>query len=150
MKERFALAGLLALTIAFTIALAGRGKSEPKTAPPPSDRAISKVIQTFNEVEGRHWRRTGGDPATGPIDLSDYYDYLNGRAGSVDDPFRATMEIRPQDTDGVLYTADISAGNYRTQRAIPFAKSRSGHVCLDFQGTGEVLTRELDLTTYHC
>lgn len=150
MKELIAIAGVLALTVALAIAVAGRLKSEPKTAPHPSERAISKVIQTFNEEEGKHWRRTGGDLATGYINLGDYYDYPNGSARPVDDPFLATMEVRPQDADGFLYTADISAGNYLTRRATPFAKSRSGHVCLDFQRTGEVLKRELDLATYHC
>ena len=37
------------------------------------------------------------------------------------DGFLATMDVRPRDTDGVLYTADISAGNRPTRRATPFA-----------------------------
>jgi hypothetical protein len=150
MKQWIAIAAVLALTIGLAIAVAGRLKSEPKTAPRPSESAISKVIQTFNEEERKHWRRTGGDLATGYINLGDYYDYLNVSARPVDDPFLATMEIRPRDTDGFLFTADISAGNYLTRRATPFAKSRSGHVCLDFDRAGEVIKRKLDLATYHC
>ncbi|HEU5064366.1 MAG TPA: hypothetical protein VFT86_00560 [Gaiellaceae bacterium] len=104
------------------------------------------VIQTFNEEAGKRCRVTGGDLATGYINLGDYYDYPKGS----DDPYLATMELRPRDSDGFLFTADIYAGNYPTRRATPFAKSRSGHVCLDFQRTGEVLKRKLDLATYHC
>lgn len=140
MKDRIAIAAVLALTIALAIAVAGRLKSEPKkTAPPPSESAIGKVIQTFNREEGKHWRRRGGDLAIGHIDLGDY---SNG--------FLATMEVRPRDKDGFLYTADISAGNSLTRGATPFVKSRNGHICLDFQSTGEVLKRDLDLATYDC
>jgi hypothetical protein len=60
------------------------------------------------------------------------------------------MELRPQDTEGFLYTADFYAGNNLTRRATPFAKSRSGHVCVDFRRTGEVLKRKADLATYAC
>jgi hypothetical protein len=139
MKEGIAIAGVLALTIALAIAVAGRIGSQPKTASPPSESAISKVIQTFNAEQGKHWRRRGGDLETGHIDLGDYF---NG--------YLATMDVRPRDTDGFLYTADISARNSLTRRATPFAKSRNGHVCLDFQSTGEVIKRERDFATYDC
>ena len=134
------------MTVALAVAVSGRIRSEPKAAPRPSESAIRKVIQTFNQEAGKHWRRTGGDLATGYINLGDYYDYPKGS----DDPYLATMELRPRDSDGFLFTADIYAGNYPTRRATPFAKSRSGHVCLDFQRTGAVLKRKLDLATYHC
>ncbi len=139
MKERIAIAGGLALTVALVVAFGGHLRSKPKTAPAPSESAISNVIQTFNAEEGKHWRRRGGDLATGHIDLGDY-----------SKGFLATMDVRPRDTDGVLYTADISAGNRRTRRATPFAKTRNGHICLDFHGTGEVLQRELARATYDC
>jgi hypothetical protein len=150
MKEWIAIAGMLALTVAVALALTGRMKSEPKATPRPSDSAIRSVIHTFNEEADTYWRRIGGDVANGYINLGEYHDYVKGTAGPVDDPLLATMEIRPQDTDGFLYTADISAGNYPTRRATPFAESRNGHVCLDFKGTGEVVERELDQATYDC
>jgi hypothetical protein len=149
-KEWIALAGMLALTVAVALALAGRIKSEPKTAPRPSDSAVSSVILTFNEEADKYWRRIGGDLANGYINLGDYHDYRNGNAGPVDKPLLATMEIRAQDTDGFLFTADISAGNYRTRRATPFAESRNGHICLDFKNSGDVLTRKRGLATYDC
>jgi len=140
MKQGIAIAGVLALTIALAIAVSGRLESEPtKKAPPPSESAVRKVIRTFNEEKSKHWRRRGGDLATGHLDIGDY-----------STGFLATMEVRPKDKDGFLYTADISASNYLTRRATPFVNSRNGHVCLDFQATGEVLKRELDLATYDC
>jgi hypothetical protein len=150
MKQWISIAGVLALTVALALVLAGRLKSEPKTAPHPSDSAISSVIQTFNEEADKYWRRIGGDVAAGYINLGDYHDYVNGNAGPVDDPLLATMEIRPQDTDGFLFTADISPGDHRTRRATPFAESRNGHVCLDFKGSGEVLERKRALAIYDC
>jgi hypothetical protein len=141
---------VLTLTVALALVLAGRLKSEPKAAPHPSDSAISSVIQTFNEEADKYWRRIGGDVATGYINLGDYHDYVNGNAGPVDHPLLATMEIRPRDTDGFLFTADISPGNHRTRRATPFAESRNRHVCLDFKGSGEVLERKRGLAIYDC
>jgi hypothetical protein len=150
MREWIALPVVLVVTIGLAIALAGRLRSEPKTAPPASDSAISNVLQSFNEEHGKHWRRVGGDLAAGYINLGDYHDYRKGSARPAGDPFLATMEIRPQDRDGFLFTADISAGNHPTRRAIPFAKSRNGHVCLDFASSGEVLERKRDRATYNC
>jgi len=166
MKARVAQTGLLVLAVALTVAFGARLRHEPKKDPFPPDSAISRVIQTLNADEGKHWRRTGGDPA-GTIDLRDSYDYRTGRARPVKDPFLATMTIRPRDTEGFLYTADISAGNSRTQRTTPFTESisagkhrtkrttlftesRPRHVCVDFDETGEVITRKLGLATYHC
>jgi hypothetical protein len=119
-KEWIALAGMLALTVAVAMALAGRIKSEPKAAPRPSDSAVSSVIQTFNEEADRYWRRIGGEFASGYINLGDYHDYRKGNAGPVDKPLLATMEIRAQDTDGFLFTAYISPGSHRTRRSAPF------------------------------
>jgi len=150
MKQWIAIAGVLALTVALALVLAGRLKSEPKTAPHPSDGAIGSVIQSFNEEADKYWRRIGGDVAAGYINLGDYHDYINGNARPVDDPLLATMEIRPRDTDGFLFTADISPGNHRTRRATPFAQSRNRHVCLDFTGSGEVLERKRGLAIYDC
>jgi len=150
MKQWISIAGVLALTVALALVLAGRLESEPKPAPHPSDSAISSVIQAFNEEADTYWRRVGGDVATGYVNLGDYHDYVNGNAGPVDDPLLATMEIRAQDTDGFLFTADISPGNHRARRATPFAESRNGHVCLDFKGSGEVLERKRGLAIYDC
>jgi len=150
MKQWISIAGVLALTVALALVLAGRLESEPKPAPHPSDSAISSVIQAFNEEADTYWRRVGGDVATGYVNLGDYHDYVNGNAGPVDDPLLATMEIRAQDTDGFLFTADISPGNHRARRATPFAESRNGHVCLDFKGSGEVLERKRGLVIYDC
>jgi len=150
MKQWISIAGVLALTVALALVLAGRLESEPKPAPHPSDSAISSVIQAFNEEADTYWRRVGGDVATGYVNLGDYHDYVNGNAGPVDDPLLATMEIRAQDTDGFLFTADISPGNHRARRATPFAESRNGHVCLDFEGGGEVLERKRVLVIYDC
>jgi hypothetical protein len=150
MKQWISIAGVLALTVALALVLAGRLKSEPKTGPHPSDSAISSVIQTFNEEADRYWRRVGGEVATGYVNLGDYHDYVNGNAGPVEKPLLATMEVRAQDTDGFLFTADISPGSHRTRRATPFAESRNGHVCLDFKGSGEVLERKRALAIYDC
>jgi hypothetical protein len=166
MKGRVAQTGLLVLAVALTVAFGARLRHEPKKDPLPPDSAISSVIRTLNAYDGTHWRLTGGDPG-GTIDLRDSYDYRNGTARPVKDPFLATMKIRPRDTEGFLYTADISAGNYRTQRTRPFtesipagkhrtprttlfAQSRLRDVCVDFDDTGEVLTRKHDLPTYRC
>ena len=150
MKEWIASAGMLALTVAVALAVAGRIRSEPKTAPRPTDDAVDSVLRSFNEEADRYWRRTGGDLAAGYVNLGDYHDYQNGTAGPVDDPLLATMVIRAQDTDGFLYTAEFSAGNHLTRRTRPFAKSRNGHVCLDFEAGGEVLERKLDRAIYDC
>jgi hypothetical protein len=150
MKQWIAIAGVLALTVGLALVLAGRLKSEPKTAPHPSDSAIGSVVQTFNEEADTYWRRIGGDVATGYINLGDYHDYVKGNAGPVEKPLLATMEIRPRDTDGFLFTADISPGNHRTRRATPFAGSRNAHVCLDFKSSGEVLERKRGLAIYDC
>lgn len=150
MKQWISIAGVLAVTVALALVLAGRLQSEAKTAPRPSDSAIGNVLQTFNEEADKYWRRIGGDVATGYINLGDYHDYVNGNTGPVERPLLATMEIRPQDTDGFLFTADISPGDHRTRRATPFAESRNGHVCLDFKGSGEVLERKRGLALYDC
>jgi hypothetical protein len=150
MKEWMAIGGMLALTVAVAVALTGRMKSEPKTEPRPSDSAVGSVIQTFNEEADRYWRRIGGDVANGYVNLGDYHDYVKGNAGPVDKPLLATMEIRPRDADEFLFTADISPGNHRTRRAAPFARSRNGHVCLDFEGDGEVLERKHGRASYDC
>lgn len=149
MRQWITIAGVLALTVALALVLAGRLQSKPKT-PHPSDSAISSVIQTFNQEADRYWRRIGGDVETGYINLGDYHDYVKGNAGPVSKPLLATMEIRPRDTDGFLFTADISPGNHRTRRATPFAGSRNAHVCLDFTGSGEVLERKRGLAIYDC
>jgi len=151
MKEVIAVAGLLALVIALAIVLSSRLRHEPQADPVPAERAIGQVIQTLNAEEGRHWRRTGGD-AAGTIDLRDSFDYRNDTEVPVDDPFLATMVIHPRDTEGRLYTANVSAGNYRTQRALPFIKSRNRNtnICVDFEDTGAVVTREHDLASYQC
>src|SRR5262245_6009448 len=119
MKEWIALPVALVLTIGLAVALAGRLKSEPKTAPSPSDSAISSVVQTFNEEQGEHWRRVEGDLEAGYVNLGDYHDYRKSDARPAKEPFLATMEIRAQDKDGLLYTADIYAGNHPTRRAAP-------------------------------
>jgi hypothetical protein len=150
MREWIAIPCVLAVTVALALVVAGRLQSEPKTAPHPSDNAISSVIQTFNEEADTYWRRIGGDGATGYINLGDYHDYANVNAGPVDHPLLATMEIRPRDTDDFLFTADISPGNHRTRRATPFAESRNRHVCLDFKGSGEVLERKRGLAIHDC
>lgn len=150
MREWIAIPCVLALTVALALVVAGRLKSEPKTAPHASDSAIGNVIQAFNEEANAYWRRIGGDVATRYVNLGDYHDYVNGNAGPVDKPLLATMEVRAQDTDGFLFTADISPGNHRTRRATPFAESRNGHVCLDFKGSGEVLARKHDRAMYDC
>ena len=150
MKQWISIAGVLALTVALALVLAGRLESEPKPAPHPSDSAISSVIQAFNEEADTYWRRVGGDVATGYVNLGDYHDYVKGNAGPVKKPLLATMEFRAQDTDGFLFTADISPGNHRARRATPFAESRNGHVCLDFKGSGEVLERKRGLVIYDC
>jgi hypothetical protein len=163
MNARVAQTGLLVLAVALTVAFGARLRHEPKNDPLPPDSAISRVIQTLNADDGTHWRLTGGDPA-GTIDLRDSYDYRTGRARPVKDPFLATMAIRPRDTEGFLYTAEISAGNKRTQRTRPFtvsiknrikratlySQSRLRDVCVDFNDTGEVLTRKHHLATYPC
>ena len=150
MREWIAIPCVLAVTVALALVVAGRLKSEPKTAPQPSDSAIGSVIQTFNEEADTYWRRIGGDVATGYVNLGDYHDYVNGDAGPVKKPLLATMEVRAQDTDGFLFTADISPGNHRTRRATPFAGSRNGHVCLDFEGNGAVVRRMRGLAVYDC
>ena len=163
MNARVAQTGLLVLVVVLTVAFGARLRHEPKKDPLPPDSAISRVIQTLNADEGTHWRLTGGDPA-GTIDLRDSYDYRTGTSRPVKDPFLATMAIRPRDTAGFLYTAEISAGNKRTQRTRPFtasiknrikratlyAQSRLRDVCVDFDDTGEVLTRKHHLATYPC
>ena len=163
MSGRVAQTGLLVLVVAFTVAFGARLRHEPTKDPLPPDSAISRVIQTLNADEGTHWRLTGGD-AAGTIDLRDSHDYRTGTARPVKDPFLATMTIRPRDTGGFFYTADISAGNRRTQRTRPFtapikdrakratlyAQSRLRDVCVDFDDTGEVLTRKHHLAAYPC
>ena len=150
MKHWIAITGVLGLTVALALVLAGRLESEPKTAPHPSDSAIGSVIQTFNVEADAYWRRIGGDVGSGYVNLGDYHDYVKSTAGPVDDPLLATMAIRSQDTDGFLFAAEISPGNHRTRRATPFTESRNGHVCLDFKGSGEVLERERGLAIYDC
>lgn len=141
---------MLALVVALALVLTGRLRSEPKAAPHPSDVAIGSVVQTFNEEADSYWRRIGGDVANGYVNLGDYHDYVKGTAGPVDKPLLATMEIRPRDTDGFLFTADISPGNHRTRRTAPFAGSRNEHVCLDFRSSGEVLERKRGRALYDC
>jgi hypothetical protein len=150
MREWIAIPCVLALTAALALVVAGRLKSEPKTAPHPSDSAIASVIRTFNQDADMYWRRIGGDVATEYVNLGDYHDYVKGNAGPVEKPLLATMEVRAQDTDGFLFTADISPGNHGARRATPFAKSRNAHVCLDFTSSGEVLERKRGLAIYDC
>lgn len=149
MTGRIATAVLLVSAIVLTLAFGSRLRHQPAQRPLPSDSAISTVIRAVNVEQGRHWLRTGGDPA-GHIDLRDSYDYRKNRATPVDDPFLATIVVRPRDTKGFLYTADISAANYRTQRAAPFTRLGSGHVCIDFDDSGEIVTRERRRATYRC
>ena len=150
MREWIAIPCVLALTVALALVVSGRLKSEPKTAPQPSENAISNVIQTFNEEADRYWRRIGGDAATGYVNLGDYHDYVEGNAGPVKRPLLATMAIRARDTDGFLFTAEVSPGNHRTRRTAPFSGSRNAHVCLDFKSSGEVLERKRGHAIYDC
>src|SRR5262249_11673628 len=133
------------------IVLSGRLRHDPKADPVPSESALAQVIQTLNAEEKRHWRRTGGD-AAGTIDLRDSYDYRHDTARPLAHPFLPTLTVRPHDTQRRLDTANISAGNYRTQRVPPFIKSRNRNtnVCIDFEDSGEVLTRAQDLASYQC
>ena len=150
MREWIAIPCVLALTAALALVVAGRLRSEPKTAPGPSDSAIGSVIQTFNDEADANWRRIGGDSASGYVNLGDYHDYVNDDAGPVKKPLLATMEVRAWDTDGFLFTAAISPGNHRTRRRAPFAGSRNGHVCLDFESNGVVVKRNRGRAIYDC
>lgn len=150
MREWIAIPCVLVLTVALALVVAGRLRSEPKTAPRPSDSAIGSIIQTFNEEADAYWRRISGDVASGYINLGDYHDYVNGNAGPVEKPLLATMEVRARDTEGFLFTAAISPGNHRTRRTAPFAGSRNGHVCLDFESNGVVVKRKRGRAIYDC